>query len=473
MPPKGATSCHDSMTASLRLSCDRCRAHKLKCSVLAGSNACQRCERARAPCVFGRRAPSKRRLSETGPVDQASSNPMPPCSPIQPAAVTPARLATPPPTSALAAAATSVSSSPGLSPDRQLEAPIDPKPALAAVPEMEPGSFGDPAAWESLNLGSHGVGPDISEYSNGSSSCDWLKYGWALDESTLFDLGQSDLAPWSQLATPTTAAASRPTDGILEAGSAQSSNALLPGQRLTGLVSDIQHQLRKLVEGPWHTDSACSLDDYPVGAILGLAQQFSAIAGPILSRTACLGGGLVEGGHGGHGGDDDETEYSKTSSATEDTPTMLLVMCGYMWLVRICTVVLGHFQKHLKNRSANRQHLGTPTSAHSSYGIINPIDGSSDGSTFITAAASFALRLGELPCADATLGVQQIYTAVRMLLGAMDDIEGHLGRGATVARAMAVALLLKSGTCGQDGSSAGLDKQATAVKELLREKMGL
>jgi hypothetical protein len=94
------------------------------------------------------------------------------------------------------------------------------------------------------------------------------------------------------------------------------------------------------------------------------------------------------------------------------------------------------------------------------------------GSLSATYNSSF-LRLGELPCADAVFSLQQIYTAVRMLRDGMDEIESRLGRGATVARAMAVALLLKSGGC-QDGSfTAGLDEQVAVVKELLREKMGL
>ncbi|CAG8216194.1 unnamed protein product [Penicillium nalgiovense] len=49
---------------SYRTSCDRCRLQKLRCVLLSDGdwlNACQRCTRARVPCVFSRRARSGRR----------------------------------------------------------------------------------------------------------------------------------------------------------------------------------------------------------------------------------------------------------------------------------------------------------------------------------------------------------------------------------------------------------------------------
>jgi hypothetical protein len=231
-------------------------------------------------------------------------------------------------------------------------------------------------------------------------------------------------------------------------------NAVLTGQRLTALVADIQQQLRQLEEGPWHTDSACSLSDYPVGTIFELSQQFSAVAGPIISSSVFAGGALEE----------DEEAAAKVgednmNEKKRDTPTMLLVMCGYMWLVSIYDVMLGHFQKHLHRMPQNYKrthHLGSTVGA---------------GATS-TCSANTALRLGDLPCAETVLGLQQIHTAVCMLFDILHDIEGHLGHEAMVARNLAVTLLLSSGRR-QDGSSSDLGKKATAVRELLREKMGL
>ncbi|KAK4236131.1 hypothetical protein C8A03DRAFT_17189, partial [Achaetomium macrosporum] len=472
MSPTAGTGCADGVALSVRLSCDRCRAQKLKCSVPAGSQACQRCKRAKAPCVFGRRTPSKRRLSKTGRGDRGSISPqIPPCSPAQQAPITPGSLATP----ASPVALVSVSRCPDFTLDRQLDAPMafeQPAGLPATISEMEPGSFDCRATWNSPTLGLQHLDPDMSD--RGSSAVgyewDWMQSGWPLSESSVLDPAQPDLALWSQLATPATeglVAASETGDS--SRNTTDSNNAtVVPGQQLTGLVSEIQRQLRKLEEGPWHADSASSLDDYPVGTVLALAQQFSALAGPILG---CVGGELDEGGD-----EDDSNWKTDSSAANNDTPTILLVMCGYMWLVRIYGVVLGHFQKHLDQRPANQQlHVGTSAGgARRVYGTtIWPIDGGGDGTHSVHAAGS-ALRLGELPCADATLGLQQIHTAVRMLLDALHDIESQLGRGATVARAMAVTSLLKSGKSpDSDGSSGALGKKATAVKELLRQKMGL
>ncbi|GKT61039.1 hypothetical protein ColTof4_01152 [Colletotrichum tofieldiae] len=68
------------------------------------------------------------------------------------------------------------------------------------------------------------------------------------------------------------------------------------------------------------------------------------------------------------------------------------------------------------------------------------------------AGGSTKLRLGEFPYADAARSLQQIHTAVRMLLGVLGDIEGHLGRSAVGGSGPAVASLLNSGRNQDDGS---------------------
>jgi hypothetical protein len=63
-----------------------------------------------------------------------------------------------------------------------------------------------------------------------------------------------------------------------------------------------------------------------------------------------------------------------------------------------------------------------------------------------------------------------------MLQGSLKDVEGQLGVGGAVAREMVMAQLRKEGMSTTesflDGNS-GLSKQASSVKELLREKMSL
>ncbi|OPB40676.1 hypothetical protein A0O28_0007560 [Trichoderma guizhouense] len=344
-------------------------------------------------------------------------------------------------------------------------------PSAAPEPELEPRSCDDlhlHASWDGS-----AVDLDLYEYSFASTipqrdsdmdmaGYDWLEQpGFALDDGSTFEMGRFDLAPWSHLPPPT-AEARRPPDDMAAINNTlashinRSSNAATAttGQRLTALVSEIQQQLRRLEEGPWHTDSTHSLHDYPVGTILELSQQFSAIAGSILSSTVCTSGGLEEAGS-----DEDNDNSGRTAGcATADTPTMLLIMCGYIWLVRIYGIVMGHFHKHLDRMpTGDPRHLIRTTA-----GVISPI----------TSGVSTKLRLGELPCTDVALSLQQIHTAVRMLLDVLHEIEGHLGRGAVAACDMAVALLLNSGRP-QNGSSRGLGIKAAAVKKLLREKMGL
>ena len=61
---------------------------------------------------------------------------------------------------------------------------------------------------------------------------------------------------------------------------------------------------------------------------------------------------------------------------------------------------------------------------------------------------------------------------LKLLFDVLHDIENHLGREASAVRDIAVALLLQSGKLQYSGLS-GLGKKAMAVRELLREKMGL
>ncbi|KAM6480812.1 hypothetical protein HDV62DRAFT_392222 [Trichoderma sp. SZMC 28011] len=494
MLPKVDRRYSNSSPLSLRMSCDRCRVQKLKCSVPAGAEACQRCMRARVSCVFGRRTPSKR-SSRTAtrppsPPSPPTQNEQPPLSPQRAVAVPPA------PSSGLITASASASASSSstcsslsptiapsgcqaATPDTELDTCtlIVSEPMLSAAPEPEL----EPRSCDALHLHASWDGSavdlDLYEYSfastmpkrNGDMDMDMVGYDWleqsgfALDDGSTFEMGRFDLAPWSHLPPPT-AEARRPLDDMAAINGTSASNTsrisnaatATTGQRLTALVSEIQQQLRRLEEGPWHTDSTHSLHDYPVGTILELSQQFSAIAGSILSSTVCTSGGMEEEA----GSDEDNDNSGRTAGcATADTPTMLLIMCGYIWLVRIYGIVMGHFQKHL-----DRMPTGDPRHLRTTTGVISPIAGGVSVST--------KLRLGELPCTDVALSLQQIHTAVRMLLDVLHEIEGHLGRGAVAACDMAVALLLNSGRP-QNGSSRGLGIKAAAVKKLLREKMGL
>ncbi|KAF4338367.1 transcriptional regulator [Fusarium beomiforme] len=443
---------NDSSSLSLRMSCDRCRVQKVKCSVSAGAKACQRCTRARVSCTFGRRTPSKRSSRR---VETATRPPSPPPT------ASSRRPATPPPTSRLASSSVSANSSaspvappayPAATPDTQLDALMATEPMSSAAAELELSSCsGLNTSWECSAVELYGFDSDMD-----MAAFDWLdQSAFAIDQGNTEEMDRSDPTQWSHV-QPSTAAVRLPTDSIAAVNPSansigRSSNVIAAGQRLTALVPEIQQQLRRLEEGPWHTDSAHSLHDYPVGTILELSQQFSTITGTILTSNVCVNNGVEE------AGSDEDSSENAANCFTSDTPTMLLIICGYIWLVQTYSVVLGHFQKHLHRiPTADPRHVGTVTC------VISPI----------ASSTSTKFRLGELPCTDVAMSLQQIHTAVRMLLDVLHEIEGHLGRGAVGVCDMAATLLLSFGKP-QNGSARDLGIKAAAVKKLLREKMGL
>ena len=368
------------------------------------------------------------------------------------------------------------------------------------------GYYNTQASWNKLVAQVQQLSPNLSDESdsdmNGyfglptsSSVTGATSTGFPMDDETMFEAGHSDLVPWTQLAAVmdtsgwamngviSSAAAqidnllpgmseddsssSRSTHSSCGSSSPSSSSHLPTGHQLASLVSAIQNQLAKLEQGPWSTDTNCSLDDYPVGTIVELSQQFSAIAGPVMRNAGRL--GELRAGSSNEGSGDEESSSENSSEgrpATEaECSTILLVICGYMWLARIYNVVLGHFHTHL-SRMPSDGHLGGGGSVPAVNMVV-----SGNGSV-MGGDSGPALRLGQLSYAGTALSLQQIHTAVRMLLDVLHEIEGHLGTGAVVARDVAVSMLLSS-TRRQEGHAGGLLEKATAVKWLLREKMGL
>ncbi|KAJ5592075.1 hypothetical protein N7537_008979 [Penicillium hordei] len=281
--------------------------------------------------------------------------------------------------------------------------------------------------------------PDISEYLTNLSGHNWLSNGYPMYDGNTSDFSIPDATPWPPLATLAAVSNNPPESLMLDAddttNSIKNSNTVLTSQKLTYLISEIQQQLKKLEE---------------VGTILELSQQFSTVAGPILSSAVTLG---------------ESTEDAEYQDENDDRATMLLVMCGYMWLVRIYSVVLGHFQEHLNSMPIS-QH---PSTISGFPGLDTSLSGPSSVAPGTSAAVG--LRLGELPCVDADLRLHRIYMAVRMLLDVLQDNNyGQLGGGAVIACNVAVGLLLNSSRQ-QGSSSRNLGKQATMVKELLRERI--
>lgn len=279
----------------------------------------------------------------------------------------------------------------------------------------------------------------------------------------MFDADSLDPTTWSPPASllPTLTLA---TEYLVRPGEISMASSWGSVQRLLSLIADIKQRLKILEQGPWQAECHQNLDDYPVGTILHLSQEFVAIAGPFLSRASAPGAmrtsmnsrnQVAEPGARGEQRSDRHGDFETTASEV-DTATALLVLVGYTWLVRIYGVVLSHFQVHLSGLSWT----------------ADPTDGTG---VVMVPNSSPTLQLGELPSASAAPELGRIHTALGMLLGALHEVEEQLGRGGAVARNLVVALLtqeaiLRAGEVHDD--CGGLGSKVQAVKELLREKMG-
>jgi hypothetical protein len=285
---------------------------------------------------------------------------------------------------------------------------------------------------------------------------DWLHASLDMGDVTYHQTNQCDVDPFLQSAA-FIAAAGQLQDTITPPSDSDypsaSTNSMI-SKNLPLLITDMQQQLAKLMEGHWDKDDTSSLGDYPIGRILELSQQFSAMAGTILYR------GPSHNEESAGSDTDDASRCHGTAADTADAPTMLLVMCGYLWLVRIYGVVLNHFQKHLYRMSPSQSMRSKSASIDQN---TNSTPGGSRGS---------ALCLSELLSADDDLGLQRIHMAIRMLLDVLHEVESHLGPRGMVARDVTMNLLVNSGRCAND-SSRGLEKKVATVKNLLLQKLGL
>lgn len=455
MPASDTANSHDLHDLrSIRSSCDRCRLQKLKCTVLTSSDdpgPCERCTKAKVPCFFGRRRRAhhshdakKRSAPLTAPVSTYTS-------------LSPAR------------------SSPGATASDELrdQIPSTP-PTMATVPDLqltgttecvsETTTAYNGQSWDDLALGQQNrPSPSIErgldgqiQVQNSIWQWEWLQHSFNLDSAHLVENNVSNPSgpspPPNQPSAP-----NQPTIMGLGSNTAFSLRSSSPGlqreQNLVALISDMQNCMKTLQEGPWQLDSSRSLDDYPVGAVLHLFQDFTAVASPVFSNYRAK-GEIME---------TPITERLEADSSMlgaergpgDETTTTLLALCGYMLLVRIYSIVLGHFQNYLGR-------LPSSNSGHSGHGRV--------------AVGAKTMQLSELPCASAAPDLGRIHTAVRMLLNALQGVEQEIGRGGAVARNLVVTRLtqeavLRAGEL-QDGCG-GLGEKVDLFRDLLREKMGL
>jgi hypothetical protein len=290
---------------------------------------------------------------------------------------------------------------------------------------------------------------------------DWLDHDF--NPNDLYCLDPELLASAPPSTSTSTGSPTRPLpDSTMTMGGDMSplTTASVAGRRLPALIAEMQQRLEALENGAWLHDSAQSFDHYPIGAVLRLSQEFGALAGQVLGMAATYGGGgpdvgglsmMVAGG----GGSPYELGRGNPFMAEggSSTATVLLVLGGYVFLVRLYGLVLGHFHAHL-----------------------NRIPSGSLGGPAPTATTSPTLQLGELPSGGAMPDVSRIHAALGMLLAALHSVEEQLGQGGELAREMVVSILTQGSGVEpaklQDGFG-DLGEKVRSVKELLREKMGL
>lgn len=238
--------------------------------------------------------------------------------------------------------------------------------------------------------------------------------------------------------------------GIIESSSSDESSlqSETSTQPLTGLTVEVDGMIDRLGRGSW--GQAGSINNYPVGCVLSLLQDYQKIlCGMQLpapsSRNAALVlshqsrhspqpfGACTDGRHCAHHAPAHSTTSSPSihnsrtpastcssrnspksadsrftngcdSAATADMPTILLALSGYLRLAKLLSLVLLQFETYL-----NHLHV-SPPSSHRGMG------GSMHGR---------GLQLGQLPSTHETCS--KIYTAVQLLLDALQMMEELAG----------------------------------------------
>ncbi|TQV97843.1 acyl-protein thioesterase 1,2 [Cordyceps javanica] len=108
--------------------------------------------------------------------------------------------------------------------------------------------------------------------------------------------------------------------------------------QLLRLLPKIKQELSKFENGFWRNEGAASLDDYPIWNIVLMAREIREVASAIFGKSEEA---LRE----------NQLNYQigPTShyGTKADTPAVLLLLCGHIWLMRLYSVVLDHVQNRI------------------------------------------------------------------------------------------------------------------------------
>ncbi|KAF5591816.1 Zn2Cys6 transcription factor [Fusarium pseudoanthophilum] len=373
---------------SIRSSCDRCRSHKLKCTVSpeasrSGPHKCTRCIRAQVTCVFGPRSQSKRTPSGKNRPEKPKPEPEPPHE-------------TSPPVCSSSLAGMNLGSPGAWTPW------ID---DLASQETEEPLPIDVDAAGDGSGLGDGDF--------------------WA-DLGMTQELNMLELAPTNAYQAQYPASFDHIAPPVAEVGHlmdiSEPSEHARPHAivQLSTLVTKIHETSKALEESSWsNVPDAKQLQNYPIGRVLSLSQDFCSILGCIWGKVSISSDGQSSGSGSSPTPSAEMLDYaevlssinmtqdptaSSSMAASVDMPTALLVLSCYTSLIKLYSLVFAHFQNHLS-------HLpGTPSPYPSQAAL---------------ASHRWGLQLGELPSADETC--TKICTAVQVLLDAFQSVEDVVG----------------------------------------------
>ncbi|KAF5691016.1 Zn2Cys6 transcription factor [Fusarium denticulatum] len=370
---------------SIRSSCDRCRSHKLKCTVSpessrSGPHKCTRCIRAQVTCVFGPRSQSKRS-------SHGKSKPEKP--------------------------------KPELEPPQKSSPPVC-SSSLAGM------NLGSPGAWTpwidelACQEAEEPLPIDVNTAGDGCDGDFWAHLGMSQE------LNMLELAPTNTYQAQYQASFDHVAPPVTEVGHfldiSEPSEHTRPHAivQLSTLVTKIHETSKALEESPWsNVPDAKQLRNYPIGRVLSLSQDFCSILGCIWVKGSISSDGQPSRSGSSPTPSAEMLDYaeilpsinmtqdpipSSAMAASVDMPTALLVLSCYTSFIKLYSLVFAHFQNHLS-------HLPEAPSPYPSQAAL--------------ASHRWGLQLGELPSADETC--TKICTAVQVLLDAFQSVEDVFG----------------------------------------------
>lgn len=278
-------------------------------------------------------------------------------------------------------------------------------------------------------------------------------------------------------------------------------------QRLSALVAEMHESWRVLKEGPWtKAIHGHDLNDYPIGGVLHLSQEFANILHTISwtmdvssqmeanSRTPircaeCNIQGCVPppGKSSPNTHSSSLVERPTPSIDTTDTPTMLLIFSCYISLTRIYSIVFGHFQDYLSllPSTFSQSTAGVELRRGLQLGALPPTN-----EAYSRTHTAVRMLLDMLQCAEDIIGLPSNLRCAQGLTTRGDSAsESELTERAATAGAaagapswlivegdLAMAVLKQDALIGAGSMQEGfsrLGKKIGVVKNILREKMDL